>query len=284
MRGLMRLAAALLLVWFAAISSVEPAVAQADTAAASCAAYPQSGFVRPVTGQLPVHPWSSAAEIAAFVMPYALMAQDANSARDDNLGSYGFYRGPNSNEILMGIDQLHADVVGFYATTFIHCSAHAVVIVYRSLSNFDVRDYVVGLVRQIVGGESTMPLIFFDRVKALYPGYAIMVVGHSSGGGLASYVGAVEHVPSIAFNPVLFDAALLNPGDQQLVIRITGDIYSDPAAGPAPAILRPVQNFLTPPRDIRGQILRIEPQGTYPRIWQLHWISVIIDELNRIMN
>ncbi len=217
-------------------------------------------------------------------MPFALMAQDASSRRDDELGPYGYYRGPNSNEILTGIDQIHADVVGFFAATFIHCRSHSIVIAYRSLSDFDVRDYIAGLVRQIAGGESTIPLILFERVQALYPDYAITVVGHSAGGGIASYVGAIEDVPAITFNPVLTDAALLNPGDKQLVVRVNGDLYSDPEAAPAPGLLGVPQRFLSNTSDIKGLLFRIDPVTTLRHIWELHYISVIIDALNDIMN
>lgn len=280
MPALLRLMGSLLLVWPVLALASGPAAAGVE----SCAEYPQSAFVQPVTGALPVHPWTSRADIAAFAMPYALMAEDSNRRHRDRLGPYGFYRGPNSNQILTGVDQLHADAVGFFATTYIHCTANAVVIVFRSLSNLDPRDYVAGYVRQVGGGETQLPLTFFDEVRERYPGYAIMVVGHSSGGGLASYVGALKHVPSVAFNPVLFEGALLNSGEQQLVVRVTGDIYSDPSAAAQERLLGLTQDFLIGDTDIRGQIFRLDPPEHYRRVWELHYISVIIDALDRLMN
>jgi hypothetical protein len=57
-----------------------------------------------------------------------------------------------------------------------------------------------------------------------------LVIGHSAGGGMASWVAYELGVPSVTFNAAApTEQALLNDGAQQTNVVVTGDRWGDPA-------------------------------------------------------
>jgi hypothetical protein len=86
--------------------------------------------------------------------------------------------------------------------------------------------------RRIFGGASATALAFVDLVRKAHPDEALTVIGHSSGGGTASFLGAVLGLSSITFNGARTRAALRNDGAHQLNVIVRGDFWGDPAVLP----------------------------------------------------
>lgn len=263
-----------------AVVAVVAVEAADDDAAAHCSY--SSSYTEPVRGVLPVNEYSSDRHLAQFVMPYAMLSAHAGNRVDVNVEDLGFYVGPDSNQLFRdrGRGELLSTVVsGFKAATYIHCRDDAIVIVYGKTATKDPRDWVAAIVRYYSGGESELALSLLDAVRERYPGYSITLVGLSAGGSLASYVGSVSGLPSIVFNPVRTDAALYNTGENQLVVRVAGDVLSDPDAPPAPGIMSVSQRLTQNDGPMRGTLLLIDPMGDYRFLWELHWIETVIDEM-----
>lgn len=96
----------------------------------------------------------------------------------------------------------------------------------------NLRGVFAVLRRRLFGGSSSLAIAFVDLVRAELPGHALTVVGHSSGGGIASHVGAVLGLPSITFNGARTRSALLNDGSRQLNVIVRGDFWGDPGILP----------------------------------------------------
>lgn len=266
-----------------AVLLAAPAAAQPTLP--QCAAGEQVYPARTIAENLPVGPRSSPADLADFALPYAMMAANAEERREDWLAPYGFVRGPDSVSIFSARgkgEALRAALIGFYGTVYFHCNASALVVVLRSMSTLDARDWAAGLWRR-ANGEATMALAFFDAVREAYPDYSLAVVGHSAAGAVASYVAAERNVPSVVFNPTRTDFALQNDGSQQLIVIINGDVFSDPDVGQVEGVMAVPQALVDNPGRISGTELRIEPRGDYRFLWELHFIDVIVDELNWIL-
>lgn len=96
----------------------------------------------------------------------------------------------------------------------------------------NLRGVFAVLRRRMFGGSSGLATVFVDRVRAEFPGSVVTVVGHSSGGGIASHVGVVLGLPTITFNGARTRAALLNDGSRQLNVIVRGDFWGDPGILP----------------------------------------------------
>lgn len=250
---------------------------------AECAAQLQSD--PPIRDTLPISPNASDQVLARFALPYALMISDAERPFRDSLGPYGFTRGVDSKEVFLGLgegDRLKSAVTGFYATTYLHCSGDALVIVFRSVSAYDLRDYVTALDRQLGDGVSSLALSFIDAIRARYPDHHFAVAGHSAAGGVASFVGAARSVPSVVFDATRNDAALTNDGRNQLVVYVAGDVLSDPDATATPSLVGLVEPLTDRDQALRGITLRIEPIAEPLFPLQLHWSGFLIRELEAL--
>lgn len=239
----------------------------------SCPAVENPATATASTNRFPTASWPES-EQARFVLPYALMARDVRGVDDDNLGPYGFRRSLDSNQLFAADDRgalARAGVTGFYGATFFDCTERSLVIVIRSTSPYDPRDLILGIFRQMSGGESELALRFFDAVAARFPGYRITVTGHSSAGGPASYLGAQRGVRSVVFNGTRSDAAVTNSGAIQFLTIVNGDPISDPLEAS-----RRHGGVVVPA--LSGATLRIEPPMDYSG-WKRHWISTVIDGL-----
>lgn len=217
-------------------------------------------------------------ELAAFALPFALMARDVRELADNGALVYGYQRGPNSPELFQAIDppaRVAAGVAGFFGGTFIHCASGTVVAVYRSTSPYDPRDWFAGIARNAGGGYSDLALRFFDAVAAHFPGRPIIAVGHSSGGGLASYVAGQRDAASVVFSGTRSRAALTNPGRRQLVVIVAGDPIADPLEAAA-------RRGGEPQPGLNGVVLRLTPEEDYNG-WQRHWIATALSELERVI-
>lgn len=238
--------------------------------------------VSPIHDHLPVDSGWSDSALARFALPYARMIYDAERSWRYSLEPYGFIRGEDSRAVLPtigGAAVARAAVTGFYATTYFHCSERSLVVVYRSFDFYDIRDYFSSLDRQIGDGESEVALNFFDAIRARYPDYDISIAGHSAAGGLASYIAAERHVPSVLFNPARNDAALRNNGRDQLIVVIEGDAISDPYATAPPGIVALVEPLTDRDEALKGTYLVIDPVNEPFIPLQLHWSGFLLKEL-----
>ncbi|MGD9739252.1 MAG: hypothetical protein AB7O56_14075 [Bauldia sp.] len=216
--------------------------------------------------------------LAMFALPFARMAMNVRELADNDVRADGYQRGPNSPELFQAFDppaRLAAGLAGFFGGTFVHCASGTIVAVYRSTSPYDPRDWFAGIARYTGGGYSDLALRFFDAVAARFPGHPIVVVGHSSGGGLASYVAGQRSAPSVVFNGTRSDAAVTNPGGAQLAIIIAGDPIADPVEASA-------RRDGAPQPALNGTVLRLTPVEDYNG-WVRHWIATVISELERLI-
>lgn len=256
-----------------------PAAAQAPSGEA-CAI--DSDPVAPIRDHLPVDQSFSDRALARFAYPYALMIYDAERAYRYALAPYGFIRGEDSREVFaeLGPEAVARQLgTGFYATTFFHCREKALVVVFRSVDFYDIRDFLSALERQVGSGESSEALLFFDTIRARYPDYWISVAGHSAAGAIASFVGAARAVPSVVFNATRTDAALGNDGRDQLVVIMEGDALSDPDATAPPGLVSLVEPLTDVEGALAGTQLIIHPVEEPVIPLQLHWSSFLLNEL-----
>lgn len=238
--------------------------------------------VAPISDRLPVNQNFSDRDLARFALPYAQMISDATRRWRDNLEPYGFVRGEDSTAVFAEIGDgamLSQIASGFYGTTFFHCREKAIVVAIRSVEFYDLRDFLGALDRQIASGEAEPALVFFDAIRARYPDYSISVTGHSSAGGIASWVGAVRSVPTVVFDATRTDASLSNDGRDQLAVRVAGDVLSDPDATAPPGIMRMVESLTDREEVLSGTELEIEPVNEALFTLQLHWSGFLIREL-----
>ena len=145
----------------------------------------------------------------------------------------GFYLGPNSADLFDIGSKILASITGFRATTFINCMSHALVISIDHINVLeDPGDAIGGILRLFTRGNSILALRFTEFVMTNYPDYYITVVGHSAGGGIASYAAGLYGLPSITYNSARTPAARTNDGAQQLNVIVRGDWIADPRNSP----------------------------------------------------
>jgi pimeloyl-ACP methyl ester carboxylesterase len=221
---------------------------------------------------LPVTPASTARDLAALALPFARLPLFVHGGAPP-----GFHRGIGWRPLLAAVDPpaaTFADFSGFGAAIFIPCSGAGVVVVFDSTTLHDPRDLVAGTLRQVFGGWAPFSLRFLDAVVTAYPGVPILVVGHSSGGALASYAAGQRGLPSIAFNPSRTIAATTNPGTNQLVVIVEGDLIADPN----------VISFrvFRPPRQLSGATLWLDVEVPRPLL-DLHDIETVITGLEALL-
>lgn len=241
--------------------------------------------VEPIRDHLPVDQSYSDRDLARFALPYALMISDAERRWRYHLAPYGFIRGEDSSKVfaeIRGGATIRQAATGFYGTTFFHCEEKAIVVVFRSVDFYDVRDFLGALDRQIGSGESGEALLFFDAIRERYPDYSISVAGHSAAGALASWVGAVRSVPSVVFDATRTDAALLNDGSDQLVVIMEGDVLSDPDATAPGGFLRMIETLTDVDGALAGTQLKIDPVAEPVILLQLHWSGFMVKELTTL--
>lgn len=96
----------------------------------------------------------------------------------------------------------------------------------------NLRGILAVLRRRIFGGASQLAAAFVGLARRQFPGYALTVIGHSSGGGTASWLGGALGVATITFNGARTRAALRNGGSRQVNVIVRGDFWGDPTVLP----------------------------------------------------
>ena len=249
----------------------------AQRRAVACSDQPQQASARPILEVLPINAASSDRDLALFALPYGDLVSYVRLADLRQSDPPGFARGPDADMLLAALDpgaKAFATLAGLQVATFIHCSAPAIVIVFDATDPADPRDLLVGLMRQILGGWSPFSLRFVDAVSIAFPSFHISIVGHSSGGGLASYAAGARNLPSITFNASRTIAATTNDGSKQLNVIVLNDPIADPNA----LSLRPIRG----PRALAGINLWLDVEVERPLL-ELHDLSTIMTGLGQLL-
>ena len=94
---------------------------------------------------------------------------------------------------------------------------------------------------------------YSDRYVALAMDYEVdVVIGHSAGGGMASWVGHVAAIPSVTYNAAVpTQQALRNDGALQINVVVGGDRWGDPEARPLEGHLAGAYVRFDPPTGMR---------------------------------
>lgn len=159
------------------------------------------------------------------------------------------------------VRRLAAVLGDFMPVAFVDDGARRVAVAFPG-TRVNLRGVVAVLRRRIFGGASGLALAFVALARAKYPGAEVIVVGHSSGGGTASFAGAVLALPSLTFNGARTRAALRNDGARQLNVIVRGDFWGDPAILPG---------------RLAGETLWLPGEGLDSR--QRHSLSAVVDGL-----
>lgn len=150
-------------------------------------------------------------------------------------------------------------LTGFDSGVFHHASSGETVIAIKGVRPWDIRDLASVPVRRTLGyPRSTLGIV--ERIVARH-GPQVTLIGHSGGGGIASWLGQQLGLPSITFNAGRTRAALRNDGSKQLNVCIRGDIWGDPEHGLYGMRLPGDYLFLDPPpgwraRHMMGTVIR----------------------------
>lgn len=142
-------------------------------------------------------------------------------------------------------------LTGFKAMVFRHGADGEVVVAIKGVRPWDIRDLVSVPIRRTIGYPRST-LRFARRMLEQY-GSKLTIVGHSGGGGIASWLGAELGVPTVTFNSGRTKAALRNDGSRQINVFIRGDKWGDPERGFYAMPLKGETIVLDPPPGVRGK-------------------------------
>ena len=118
---------------------------------------------------------------------------------------------------------------GLTAAVF-RCEAEdKTVLAFRGVRVWNPRDLIGALIRRRCGYTSIS--LRLARSVAQEFGADLTIIGHSGGGGLASWLGGQLGVPSVTFNSGRTKWSLLNDGERQTNVCISGDFWGDPWNG-----------------------------------------------------
>ncbi|MCW5718183.1 MAG: hypothetical protein KIS68_10180 [Bauldia sp.] len=158
-----------------------------------------------------------------------------------------------------------AVLADFRAAAFVNAAERTVAIAIPG-TRVNLRGSLGVVHRRVFGGASRLAMALVGLVRTELRDHAVTIVGHSSGGGIASHVGAALGLPSITFNGARTRAALLNNGDRQLNVIVRGDFWGDP-------------NVL--PGRLAGRTLWLDGEGAGPR--GRHSMSTIVERLEGLV-
>jgi len=120
-------------------------------------------------------------------------------------------------------------LTGLTAGVF-HChNSGETVIAIRGVRPWDLRNVVSALVRRRFGYSKTS-LRFAQSIQR-QDTRIVTIIGHSGGGGLASWLGYKLDVPTVTFNSGRTRSSLLNDGHRQFNVCVRGDFWGDPWNG-----------------------------------------------------
>lgn len=120
-------------------------------------------------------------------------------------------------------------LTGLTAGVF-HChESGETVIAIRGVRPWDPRNVASTIVRRRFG-YSKASLVFARSVQRKNAGF-LTIIGHSGGGGMASWLGYKLGVGTVTFNSGRTKSSLLNDGRRQFNVCVRGDFWGDPWRG-----------------------------------------------------
>jgi len=205
----------------------------------------------------------SASALAGRAMPYARLL--ASFERPARMAMPDGWERALDWRSLGRARRLGAALADLRMAAFVNRGARTVAVAILG-TRVNLRGVLAVLRRRTFGGSSRSAVAFVRRVGVAFPGHAVVVVGHSSGGGIASHVGAVLGLPTITFNGARTRAALQNDGALQLNVVVRGDLWGDPGILPG---------------RLAGATLWLE--GTALRQAERHALPTIVAGLERVV-
>jgi hypothetical protein len=142
-------------------------------------------------------------------------------------------------------------LTGFNAGVFRRTDGGETVIAIKGVRPWDPRDLTAMMVRRRFGYPRST-LRFAEAMLRKW-GTPMTVIGHSGGGGVASWLGYKLGLPTVTFNSGRTRAALLNDGAKQVNVCVRGDKWGDPWNGLYGMKLPGEYLVLDPPRGIRNR-------------------------------
>lgn len=120
-------------------------------------------------------------------------------------------------------------LTGVNAAAFRHPGTGEVVVAIKGVNAWDIRDLIFIAVHRTIGyGESAVQLV---RKLIGETDSDVTIIGHSAGGGLASWLGERLAVATVTFNAGRTRSSLANSGRRQVNVCIRGDRWGDPWRG-----------------------------------------------------
>lgn len=120
-------------------------------------------------------------------------------------------------------------LTGLTAGVFRSNNSGETVIAFRGVRPWDLRNLVSALVRRRFGYSKAS--LHFAQIVQRQDAGTLTIVGHSGGGGMASWLGYKLDVPTVTFNSGRTKWSLLNDGRQQFNVCVRGDFWGDPWNG-----------------------------------------------------
>jgi pimeloyl-ACP methyl ester carboxylesterase len=162
------------------------------------------------------------------------------------------------------IARVHRDWTGLDVFVFRNKGIDATVMAIKGVEIGDPRDVISMLMRRAFQRYSPYSRRLAERWRDEWNPDRFVIVGHSGGGGLASWLGAELGVPTATFNAGRTEASLTNDGHRQVNVIIRGDEFGDPISGLYGMPLPGIDIYLDADRG----------EGT-------HWMATVIAALER---
>jgi pimeloyl-ACP methyl ester carboxylesterase len=152
-------------------------------------------------------------------------------------------------------------LTGFNAGVFRRASTGDVVVGIKGVRPWDLRDLAAIPIKRTFGYPRST-LRFAETVLDRW-GPGVTFIGHSGGGGVASWLGHELGRPSVTFNSGRTKASLLNDGRRQINVCVRGDVWGDPWNG--------LYGMKLP-----GEYIVLDPP---PHARRIHFIRAVIEAL-----
>lgn len=162
------------------------------------------------------------------------------------------------------IARIYRDWTGLDIFVFRNKTIDATVMAIKGVEVGDPRDVISMLMRRAFQRYSPNSRRLAQRWRDQWDPDRFVIIGHSGGGGLASWLGGELDVPTVTFNAGRTEASLANDGQQQVNVIIRGDEFGDPISGLYGMPLAGIDIYLDADRG----------EGT-------HWMETIIAALRR---
>ncbi len=152
-------------------------------------------------------------------------------------------------------------LTGFNAGVFRRKATGEIAVGIKGVQVWDLRDLIAVPIKRTFGYPRST-LRYAKSVLERF-GPRVTFIGHSGGGGVASWLGHELGRPSVTFNSGRTRASLLNDGRRQVNVCVRGDRWGDPWNG-----LYGMK--------LAGEYIVLDPP---PRARRIHFIRAVIEAL-----